>query len=46
VGNVGLAALLAARLTGATQLIAVDKVDERLLLACELGATHTLKHGP
>jgi aryl-alcohol dehydrogenase len=45
VGNVGLAAVMAARLTGATKIIAIDKVPERLALARELGATHTLEHG-
>lgn len=44
-GNVGLSALMAARLTGATKLIAIDKVPERLELARQLGATHTLQHG-
>ncbi len=44
-GNVGLAAIMAARLTGATMIIAVDQVPERLALARELGATHTLVHG-
>lgn len=41
-GAVGTAALLAARLTGATNIIAVDVVDSRLELAAELGATHTI----
>ncbi len=41
-GAVGTAALLAARLTGATTIVAVDVVDSRLELAAELGATHTL----
>jgi len=44
-GNVGLAAVLAARLTGATRIIAVDKVPERLALARALGATHSYEHG-
>ena len=44
-GNVGLAAVMAARLTGATTIIAIDEVPERLALARELGATHTLEHG-
>lgn len=44
-GNVGLAAVMAARLTGATRIIAIDKVPERLALARELGATHVLEHG-
>lgn len=45
VGNVGLAAVMAARLTGATRIIAIDRVKERLALAKELGATHTIEHG-
>jgi aryl-alcohol dehydrogenase len=44
-GNVGLAAVMAARLSAATKIIAIDKVPERLALARELGATHTLEHG-
>jgi aryl-alcohol dehydrogenase len=43
-GNVGLAAIMAARLTGATTIIAIDKVESRLQLARELGATHSLLH--
>lgn len=41
-GAVGLSAIMAARLTGAVTIIAVDKVPGRLALARELGATHTL----
>jgi aryl-alcohol dehydrogenase len=41
-GSVGLSAVMAARLTGATQIIAVDLIAERLALALELGATHTV----
>lgn len=41
-GAVGTAAIMAARLTGATTIIAVDVVDSRLQLALELGATHTI----
>lgn len=44
-GNVGLAAVMAARLTGATRIIAVDKIPGRLALARELGATHGVEHG-
>ena len=39
-GAVGLSALLAAKARGASTLIAVDIVDERLKMARELGATH------
>ncbi|MFE7131086.1 NAD(P)-dependent alcohol dehydrogenase [Streptomyces sp. NPDC057638] len=41
-GAVGLAAVMAARATGASPVIAVDIVPERLALAAELGATHTV----
>ena len=41
-GAVGLSALMAGRLAGASPLIAIDVIDERLELAGELGATHTL----
>jgi aryl-alcohol dehydrogenase len=41
-GAVGLAALMAARVAGATTIIAVDVNPERLALALELGATHAI----
>jgi aryl-alcohol dehydrogenase len=41
-GAVGLAALMAAKATSATTIIAVDINDERLAFAMELGATHTI----
>jgi aryl-alcohol dehydrogenase len=41
-GAVGLSAVMAAALTPATTVIAVDKVAERLALARSLGATHTV----
>ncbi|MEN9886322.1 MAG: hypothetical protein RL758_900 [Pseudomonadota bacterium] len=41
-GAVGMSAVMAARAMGAATIIAVDKVAERLQLATELGATHTL----
>jgi Zn-dependent alcohol dehydrogenase len=44
-GGVGLAALLGARVAGAAELIAVDVVPEKLSLAAELGATHTVAAG-
>lgn len=40
-GTVGLSAVMAARVAGATTIIAVDLKPERLTLAQELGATHT-----
>lgn len=41
-GAVGLCAVMAARLTPAATIIAVDRVAERLELAATLGATHTI----
>ncbi len=41
-GAVGLSAVMAAALTPATKIIAVDRFAERLTLAKELGATHTV----
>lgn len=41
-GGVGLAAIMAARVAGASIIIAVDISDERLTLASDLGATHTI----
>ncbi len=41
-GAVGLAAVMAAKISGCTTIIAVDLHDSRLQLAQELGATHTL----
>jgi aryl-alcohol dehydrogenase len=45
VGAVGLAAVMAARCTPATTIIAVDRHDSRLTLAEELGATHIVNAG-
>lgn len=44
-GAVGLSAVMAAALTPATTVIAVDRVADRLRLALELGATHTVDAG-
>ncbi|MFI6575768.1 NAD(P)-dependent alcohol dehydrogenase [Nocardiopsis sp. NPDC050513] len=41
-GAVGLSAVMAAALTGAHPIVAVDVVPSRLELALELGATHTV----
>lgn len=41
-GAVGLAAIMAAKIAGATPIIAVDIHDSRLALAKELGATHVI----
>ncbi|RAI97585.1 aryl-alcohol dehydrogenase [Chitinophaga skermanii] len=42
VGPVGLAAIMAAKASGCTTIIAVDVFDNRLKLAEELGATHSI----
>jgi aryl-alcohol dehydrogenase len=42
VGAVGLSAVMAARCTGATRIVAVDRLPQRLALARELGATDTI----
>ncbi|MHB0776644.1 NAD(P)-dependent alcohol dehydrogenase [Halomonas sp. WWR20] len=41
-GAVGMSAIMAARIAGCRQIIAVDRHEGRLELASELGATHTL----
>ena len=41
-GSVGLSAVMAARVVGATTIVAVDINPQRLALARELGATHTI----
>jgi aryl-alcohol dehydrogenase len=41
-GSVGLSAVMAAQIVGCTTIIAVDLNQSRLLLAAELGATHTI----
>jgi alcohol dehydrogenase len=41
-GGVGLASVLGAVASGARQVVAVDLSDEKLALARELGATHTV----
>lgn len=41
-GAVGLAAVMAARLRGAYPVIGIDIIPERLKLAIDLGATHTI----
>ncbi len=45
IGNVGMSAILAAGVCGCTTIIAVDKNAERLKMAEELGATHTINAG-
>ena len=44
-GGVGLMALLAARMSGCRQIVAVDRVAAKLALARQLGATHTVDAG-
>jgi aryl-alcohol dehydrogenase len=44
-GSVGLSAVMAARLAGAQQIIAVDPLPQRRALALELGATAALDAG-
>ncbi|MEM1073747.1 MAG: NAD(P)-dependent alcohol dehydrogenase, partial [Pseudomonadota bacterium] len=44
-GSVGLAAVLAARAAGCTQIIAVDLIERRLSIARDMGATHTINGG-
>jgi len=43
VGSVGMAALLAAKVAGCSLIVAVDPSPERLRLALELGATHSVE---
>jgi aryl-alcohol dehydrogenase len=45
VGAVGLAAIMAARNSGVTRIIAADLHDSRLEIAQELGATHVINSG-
>jgi aryl-alcohol dehydrogenase len=44
-GSVGLSAVMAAKVVGASTIIAVDMNDDRLTMASELGATHTINPG-
>jgi Zn-dependent alcohol dehydrogenase len=41
-GGVGLSGIMAAKVKGCKTIIGIDKVDSRLTLAKELGATHTI----
>lgn len=41
-GAVGMAAIMAAKAIGAGEIIAIDRLPERLELAREIGATHTV----
>ncbi len=42
VGGVGLSAVMAARIVGASPIVAIDPSASRRELACELGATHAV----
>ncbi|WP_375402980.1 NAD(P)-dependent alcohol dehydrogenase [uncultured Sphingomonas sp.] len=44
-GSVGLAAVMAARVAGCAVIVVVDLNEDRLALARELGATHTVNAG-
>ncbi|MFC9851033.1 S-(hydroxymethyl)mycothiol dehydrogenase [Streptomyces prasinus] len=44
-GGVGDAAVVGARLAGASKIIAVDRDERKLAWAADLGATHTVKAG-
>ncbi|MGE4484837.1 MAG: NAD(P)-dependent alcohol dehydrogenase [Oscillospiraceae bacterium] len=44
-GTVGLSAVMAAKLAGCKPIIAVDRFDDRLYAAGELGATHCINGG-
>jgi aryl-alcohol dehydrogenase len=44
-GAVGLSAVMAARIAGASTVVAVDRHSRRLELALELGATHVVQAG-
>jgi aryl-alcohol dehydrogenase len=46
VGGVGMAAIMAARIAGASRIVAVDVSAERLALAMSLGATDSVASGP
>jgi Zn-dependent alcohol dehydrogenase len=41
-GGVGLSAIMGARAVGASPVIAVDRLDEKLVIARDVGATHTI----
>ena len=41
-GGTGLAAILGAKASGASKIIGIDLVQEKLILAKDLGATHTI----
>ena len=41
-GTVGMAAIMAAKIAGASEVIAIDVKENRLQLAMEVGATHTV----
>jgi alcohol dehydrogenase len=44
-GGVGLMSMLAAKMSGCRQVVAIDTIDDKLKLAHQLGATHTVNAG-
>ena len=44
-GGVGLMSMLAAKMSGCRQVVAIDMLDDKLKLASQLGATHTVNAG-
>lgn len=44
-GGVGLMSMLAARMSGSRQIVAIDMLDDKLALARQLGATHVVNAG-
>jgi alcohol dehydrogenase len=44
-GGVGLMSMLAAKMSGCRQVVAIDMIDDKLKLAHQLGATHTVNAG-
>jgi len=44
-GGVGLMALIAAKLSGCTDIVAIDLAESKLQTAAQLGATHTFNAG-
>ncbi len=45
IGSVGLSAILAAVVSGCTKIIALDIIEDRLKIARDFGATHTINSG-
>jgi NDMA-dependent alcohol dehydrogenase len=45
-GGVGLSTIMAAKLAGASRIMAVDRAEAKMTIAADFGATHTLPAGP